>query len=87
MAKKGNLLDVVADLEDKRIGGVARACVAALGVQLRALKTQILEFDRQIMIWHLPQQLFPSQGGFSIGLGTAIGSDDARESIGCQRYC
>jgi transposase len=31
---------------------VARACVAALGVQLRALKAQILEFDRQIMLWH-----------------------------------
>jgi transposase len=32
--------------------GVARACVAALGIQLRALKAQILEFDRMIMTWH-----------------------------------
>ena len=31
---------------------VARACVAALAIQLRMLKTQILEFDRQIMAWH-----------------------------------
>ena len=31
---------------------VARGCVAALGVQLRMLKAQILEFDRQIMAWH-----------------------------------
>src|SRR5215470_17717633 len=31
---------------------VARACVAALGAQLRMLKAQILEFDRQIMAWH-----------------------------------
>lgn len=46
------LLNVVADSEDKRIPEVARMCVAALGVQLRALKAQILEFDRRIMAWH-----------------------------------
>jgi transposase len=27
---------------------VARACIAALGAQLRVLKAQILEFDRMI---------------------------------------
>ena len=31
---------------------LARACVAALGAQLRGLKAQILEFDRRIMAWH-----------------------------------
>ena len=31
---------------------VARACLAALGSQLRALKAQILEFDRRIIAWH-----------------------------------
>jgi transposase len=46
------LLTVVADASDKRLPEVARACVAALGVQLRLLKAQILEFDRQIMAWH-----------------------------------
>ena len=46
------LLNVVADGADKRIPEVARACVVALGVQLRALKAQILEFDRRIMAWH-----------------------------------
>ena len=46
------LLNVVADSEDKQIPEVARMCVAALGVQLRALKAQILEFDRRIMAWH-----------------------------------
>jgi transposase len=46
------LLKVVADSGDKRLPEVARACVAALGVQLRLLKAQILEFDRQIMAWH-----------------------------------
>jgi transposase len=46
------LLNVVADASDRRLPEVARACLAALGVQLRMLKAQILEFDRQIMAWH-----------------------------------
>ena len=54
VGRKGleQLLDIVADAKDKRIPDVARACVTALGAQLRALKAQILEFDRQIMRWH-----------------------------------
>jgi transposase len=46
------LLGVVADLNDERLPEVARACVAALGAQLRVLKVQILEFDRMIRAWH-----------------------------------
>ena len=46
------LLSVAADLNDKRLPEVARACVAALGAQLRTLKAQILEFDRMINAWH-----------------------------------
>jgi transposase len=46
------LLRVVADPTDRRLPEVARACVAALGLQLRMLKAQILEFDRRIMAWH-----------------------------------
>jgi transposase len=46
------LLNVIADTKDKRIPEVARACLAALGAQLQALKAQILEFDRQIRAWH-----------------------------------
>jgi len=46
------LLDVVADAGDKRLPELARACVAALGVQLQTLKAQILNFDRRIMAWH-----------------------------------
>jgi transposase len=46
------LLGVVADASDKRLPEVARACVAALGAQLRVLKAQILEFDRMIRAWH-----------------------------------
>jgi transposase len=46
------LLGVVADSNDERLPEVVRACVAALGAQLRMLKTQILEFDRRIVAWH-----------------------------------
>src|SRR5260221_1276641 len=46
------LLDVVADASDKRLPEIARACLLALGAQLRSLKVQILNFDRQIMAWH-----------------------------------
>src|SRR5437773_2211501 len=46
------LLDVVADASDKRLPEIARACLLALGAQLRTLKVQILNFDRQIMAWH-----------------------------------
>ncbi len=46
------LLRIVADTRDDRIPEVARACLAALGTQLQALKAQILEFDRRIRAWH-----------------------------------
>jgi transposase len=47
-----DLLDVVADPKEIRLPEVACACVAARGIQLRMLETQILEFDRRIMAWH-----------------------------------
>src|ERR1700675_2277117 len=50
------LLTVVADPADKRVPEVARACLAALGIQLRMVKAQILEFDRRIMAWHRSNQ-------------------------------
>ena len=46
------LLAVITDASDTRLPEVARACVAALGAQLRVLKAQILEFDRMIRTWH-----------------------------------
>ena len=46
------LLEIVADRADNRLQEVARACLAALSSQLRALKAQILEFDRRIVAWH-----------------------------------
>lgn len=54
VGRKGveELLDVVADSSDKRLPDIARTCLAALGAQLRLLKAQILDFDRQIMVWH-----------------------------------
>ncbi len=46
------LLNVVANPSDKRVPEIARACLFALGAQLRRLKQHILEFDRRIMAWH-----------------------------------
>ena len=43
---------MVADVSDKRQPEIARACLLALGAQLRTLKAQILNFDRQIMACH-----------------------------------
>jgi transposase len=51
------LLGIVADASDKRLPDVARACVAALGAQLRRLKAQILEFDRMIRAWHRSSEM------------------------------
>src|SRR5882757_1159195 len=54
VGRKGveELLGIVADAHDKRLPEIARACVAALGAQLRMLKAQILQFDRMILAWH-----------------------------------
>jgi transposase len=54
VGRKGveQLLEVVANVDDARLPEVARACVAALGAQLMALKAQILAFDRRIEAWH-----------------------------------
>jgi transposase len=46
------LLEVIADQADDRLPEMARTCLTALGSQLRALKGQILEFDRRIVAWH-----------------------------------
>jgi transposase len=54
VGRKGveELLNVVADPSDRRVPDIARACLAALGTQLRRIKEQILEFDRMITDWH-----------------------------------
>jgi transposase len=46
------LLNVVANPSDERVPEIARACLFALGAQLRRLKEHILEFERRIMAWH-----------------------------------
>ena len=58
VGRKGvtELLQIVADTNDKRVSEVARACLAALGTQLLSIKKQILEFDRMIMAWHRSNQ-------------------------------
>ena len=45
-------MHVVADPSDGRVPEIERACLAALGAQLRVLKAQTLEFDRMINAWH-----------------------------------
>jgi transposase len=47
------LLNVIANATDEQVPAIARACVAALGVQLRRIKEQILKFDRMITAWNL----------------------------------
>src|SRR6202171_4447429 len=42
---------------DKRVPEIVRACLAALGAQLRRLKEQILEFDRMIRAWHRSSEM------------------------------
>jgi len=51
------LLEVVADPSDNRVPEIVRACLAALGAQLRRLKEQILEFDRMIRAWHRSSEM------------------------------
>ena len=46
------LLNVVANPNDKRVPEIARTRLSALGAQLRRIKEQILEFDRTITAWH-----------------------------------
>ena len=65
------LLGVVADHGDKRVPEVARACLAALGAQLRMLKAQILEFDRMINAWHRSNDTSKRLDGIP-GVGPAL---------------
>src|SRR5438046_1859038 len=51
------LLAVAADASDHHVPEMARACVVALGAQLRMLKAQILEFDRRILAWHRSNEI------------------------------
>ena len=51
------LLNVVADPNDKRVPEIARACLSAFGAQLRRIKERILEFDRLIRAWHRSNEL------------------------------
>jgi transposase len=54
VGRKGveQLLAVVTEANSQDVPELARACIAALGAQLRRLKEKILEFDRMILAWH-----------------------------------
>ncbi len=51
------LLHVVANPTDQRVPEIARVCLLALGVQLRRIKEQILQFDRMITAWHRSNEI------------------------------
>ena len=51
------LLNVVADPNDKRVPEIARAYLSAFGAQLRRIKEQVLEFDRLIRAWHRSDEM------------------------------
>ena len=72
------LLGVVSDADDRRLPDVARACVAALGAQLRTLKAQILQFDRMIRAWHRSSEASRRLDDIP-GVGPAFG-----DRSGCQ---
>src|SRR5471032_1567680 len=59
VGRKGveELLDVAANPSDKRVPEIARACLFALGAQLRRCKEQILQFDRMIRAWHRSNEM------------------------------
>lgn len=65
------LLEVVADKAEDRVPEVARMCLAALGGQLRALKAQILEFDRRLIAWHRSNTTSKRLGAIP-GVGPAL---------------
>ena len=69
------LLNVVADPNDRRVPEIARACLSALGAQLRRMKEQILEFDRLIRAWHPSNEMsmrLEEAPGVSPVLATAL---------------
>jgi transposase len=69
------LLKVVADPADLRLSEVARACLAALGSQLRHLKAQIVGVDRHIIAWHrssATSRRLDAIPGVGPGLATAL---------------
>lgn len=65
------LLEMVGDPSDERVPEIARDCVSALGVELRILKTRILEFDRKIMAWHRSNETSRCLGEIP-GVGPAL---------------
>ena len=74
VGRKGveQLLALVTEAQDQRVPEVARACLIALGGQLRMLKAQILELlDRQIMAWHRSNQISRRLDAI-LGIGPAL---------------
>ena len=55
--RRHSVTKLIADSNDARVPEVARVCIAALGVQFRQLKTQILELKRwERQAWRRPDR-------------------------------
>jgi hypothetical protein len=75
------LLGVVADPNDKRLPEIPRTCLATLGVPLRALKTQIVEFNRRLMAWHRSNETSKRLAGVGPAPASLIQRLSDREEI------
>jgi transposase len=91
VGRKGveDLLRVVADPKDKRAPKITRACLAALGAQLRMLKGQILEFDRMINAWHRSNKTSKELDESAIAAMTPVGQEpgETNSDRKCARQC
>jgi transposase len=81
----------LADTSDNRIPEIARACLVALGAQLRTLKAQMLEFDRLIRDWHRSSEAskrldeIPVGPALATALVASVGDPRAFRSGGTSR--
>jgi transposase len=91
--QKNDAADAEAICEaDTRLPEIARACVAALGTQLLALKAQILAFDHRVMAWHRSNEkskrldAIPGVGPvLATALVASVGDPKAFRSVGTSR--
>jgi hypothetical protein len=74
----------VAHLKDERLPNVRRACVAALGTQLRMLKAKDLGGGRMLNAWHPRASVFRSGHDFLARIGFVPKQALQRRSAGRQ---
>ncbi len=75
------LLTVVADPNNRRVPEIARACLSALGAQLRRMKEQILEFGRLIRAWHRSNEMSNTHQSTTTRVLARDGFDFVRQTL------